>query len=118
MHRGYIKLYRKIENWGWAKDIKTFRLFIQLLLDANRHPTNWRGVEVNTGETVTSVGALASETGLTMKEVRTALNHLKKSGEITVKTTQFYTLISVVNYGFYQGFEHFEQQSGGEEKAN
>ncbi len=111
MHRGYIKLYRKIEDWDWAKDLKTYRLFIYLLLIVNRHPTSWPGGKVDTGETVTSLGSLASSTGLTVNEVRTALKHLKKTGEITVKTTQFYTLISVVNYSFYQGFEQFEQQS-------
>ena len=112
MRQGYIKLYRKIVNWEWAKDIKTFRLFIQLLLDANKDTGLWRGVKTERGELITSLGYLSDATGLTVNEVRTALSHLQKTGEITVQSTKFYTLIHIVNYGIYQGFEQFEQQSG------
>ena len=118
MHQGYIKLYRKICNWEWSTDIKTFRLFIHLLLLVNRNPVSWRGVKVDTGETVTSIASLSSATGLSAKEVRTALEHLKKTGEITVKATKFYTLIRVENYSLYQGFEQFERQTKGNQGAN
>ena len=111
MRQGYIKLYRKIDNWEWAKDVKTFRLFIQLLLDANKDDGSWRGVKTERGEVITSIAALASETGLSVREVRTALSHLQKTGEITENKARFYTSIKVVNYGVYQGFEHFEQKT-------
>ena len=117
MHQGYIKLYRKICNWEWSTDIKTFRLFIHLLLLVNRNPVSWRGVKVDTGETVTSIASLSSATGLSAKEVRTALEHLKKTGEITVKATKFYTLIRVENYSLYQGFEQFEQHTADKEET-
>ena len=65
-----------------------------------------------------SLASLSSDTGLSVREVRTALSHLQKTGEITVKTTKFYTLIKVVNYSFYQGFEHFSQHSGGKHKTD
>ena len=118
MRRGYIKLYRKMTEWEWAKDAKTFRLFIHLLLTVNNNPVGWRGVKIKQGETVTSLASLSSDTGLSVREVRTALAHLQKTGEITVKTTKFYTLIKVVNYGFYQGFEHFSQHSGDKHKTD
>ena len=117
MHQGYIKLYRKICNWEWSTDIKTFRLFIHLLLLVNRNPVSWRGVKVDTGETVTSIASLSSATGLSAREVRTALEHLKKTGEITVKATKFYTLIRVENYSLYQGFEQFEQHTADKEET-
>ena len=51
---------------------------------------------------VSSIDILASETGLTSDEVRTAIKHLISTGELTKQSTNKYTLFSVVNYDLYQ----------------
>ena len=45
---------------------------------------------------------LASETGLTVQRVRTALKRLKSTGEITYESTSKGTLVTLVNYEEYQ----------------
>lgn len=99
---GYIKLHRKITNWEWYKDSNTFRVFIHILLNANRKPDMWHDREIKRGQWVTSRNKLAEQLHLTDNQVRTALHHLQITKEITIETTKTYTLITVENYDFYQ----------------
>lgn len=51
---------------------------------------------------MTSLDKLSDETGLTVQEVKTALKKLISSKCITKKSTNKYTIITVVNYDSYQ----------------
>lgn len=102
MNNGYIKLHRKILDWQWFNDSNTFRLFIYLLLTANIEDKMWQNVKVNRGQLITSREHLAQATSLSVQQVRTSLNKLKSSQEITIKTTNKYTLITIVKYNDYQ----------------
>lgn len=104
MNDTYIKLYRKITDWEWYTDINTKVLFIHILLRASATGRRFRGEEVPIGSFTTSIEILASETGLSARQVRTALDKLKKTGEITVKTTNQFTQILVIKWGDYQSF--------------
>ena len=57
---------------------------------ANHEDQKWEGVTIKRGQRVTSYQHLADETGLTYQKVRTALNNLKSTGEITSKSTNNY----------------------------
>ena len=81
---GHIKIDRKILDWEWYSDINTCRLFIHLLLKANWKDGRFQGTEVPRGSLVTSYNSLAKDTGLSVKNVRTALNHLETTGEVAV----------------------------------
>lgn len=98
----FVKLYRKILGWEWYTDVPTKTLFIHLLIVANRYPTRWRGQEIKTGQKITSLANLAEETGLTLQQTRTALKKLEKNGELSIKSTNKFTLITVENYAEYQ----------------
>jgi len=97
MH-GYIKLHRKILNWEWYSDQNTFCLFLHLLLTA-------KGIPIKAGQLITSLSSLSKATGLSIKSVRTSLNHLKASGEVTDEATNRYRLITVINWALYQSNE-------------
>lgn len=103
--KGFIVLNREILDWEWYGDLKTKVLFLHLLLTANHKEQKWQGKVINKGELITSIAHLSAETGLSQREVRTALNHLKSTGEVTVTTTNRFTLIFVVNWGKYQDFD-------------
>ena len=102
MDGNYIKLSRGLLEWEWYTDINTTRLFIHMLLKANWKDGNFKGTTVSRGSFVSSIGKLAGETGLTEREIRTAISHLKKTGEVTSKTTNKYTVFTVVKYDLYQ----------------
>lgn len=111
---GYIRIYRKMTEWEWYKDYKTLVIFLHLLLLVNWKPGRFMGREVPAGACVTSIRHLAESTGLSVKSVRTALDHLKKTNEIGIETANRFTMIFIKNWGKYQG----EEQSNGKQTAN
>lgn len=102
MDGNYIKLNRSLLEWEWYTDINTSRMFIHMLLKANWKDGNFKGTTVPRGSFVSSIGKLSGETGLTEREVRTAISHLKTTGEVTSKTTNRFTVFTVVKYDMYQ----------------
>ena len=102
MNNGWIKIHRKLLEWEWYDEPNTFRLFIHLLLKANHKPKNYRGVNILEGQVMTGFSLLAEQTGLTVQKVRTALNNLKSTNEITIKSGNKGTVIQIVKYLDYQ----------------
>ena len=76
--KGYITLSRKILDWRWFKKPKTAFLFIYLLLSCNFEDNDFEDIIINRGQCVCTQSRLSAETGLSPKEVRTALDNLKK----------------------------------------
>lgn len=99
---GHIKLHRALTEWGWYKDLPTCKLWLHVLLRANYKACEWQGIEIPRGAFATSYASLSAESGLTVKQVRTALDKLKSTGEITVKTNRHYTIVTVEKYDEYQ----------------
>lgn len=83
-------------------DINTCRLFIHMILKANWKDGSFRGTTVPRGSFVSSISKLAEETNLTNDEVRTAISHLVRTGEITKQSTNKFTLFTVSKYELYQ----------------
>jgi hypothetical protein len=105
MHRGFIKIWRKITEWEWYSDAFTFRLFTHLLIKANYKDGRYMGHDILRGQLVSGITSLAENTGLTSQNVRTALDHLKNSNEITIKSTNRFSIITLCNYDKYQNQE-------------
>lgn len=103
METGYIKLHRKILDWEWYDDSNTFRLFIYFLLKANHTNKLWRGIEIKKGSFITSIDTMSKDLGISVMSVRTAINKLLLTNEITKSSTSKYTIITVNNYNEYQG---------------
>ncbi|MDE5717816.1 MAG: hypothetical protein K2I53_09430 [Lachnospiraceae bacterium] len=102
---GFIKIHRKILEWGWYTDVNTKVLFIHMLLKANWKEGNFKGTKVPRGSFVSSLDKLSEETLLTKREIRTAISHLKTTGEVTVKATNKFSVFTVENYNLYQSFD-------------
>lgn len=102
MNGNYIKIYRSLLDWEWYTDINTCRLFIHMLLKANWKDGKFKGEEIKRGSFVSSIRTLSAETGLTEREVRTAIMHLKSTQEVTCKSHSKYSVFTVVNYDLFQ----------------
>lgn len=111
MCNGWIKLHRKILDWEWFTSPSTLQLFIYLLLRANKEDKKWRGILIKRGQLVTSVATISEETKLSTQQVRTSLNRLKSTNEITSKSTNRFTLVTICKYESYQLYEEVEQQT-------
>lgn len=100
--KGFIALQRSILEWEWYNDIPTKTLFIHILLKANFKDKNWQGHLVKRGELITGRKQLSQETGLSEQQTKTALKKLQSTNEITIKATNRFSIITLVNYGLYQ----------------
>lgn len=109
---GYIKLHRKIVEWEWYDDPTVMRTFLHLLLKANHKPKEWRGHMVEAGHLITSYAHLSQETGLSKQQIRTALDKLENTREITRTSTNKYTTINVLNWRLYQEEEETSNTQG------
>lgn len=103
MDEGYIKLFRSMTDWEWYKDSNTKAVFLHLLLNANWEDSRYRGYEVPRGSVVTGLHSLSESLGISIKSVRTALKHLKATGEVTIKTTNRFSIVSIANWEKFQG---------------
>lgn len=102
MNGKWIKIFTKFLNWEWYKDQNTKALFIHCLLNANWKDGRFEGHDIPRGSFVTGRKKLSQELGLTEQEVRTALKHLISTNELTIKKTNKFSIISIVNFEKYQ----------------
>jgi len=102
MNTGWILVYRKLLEWEWYNDPNTLRVFLHLLLKANHKAKKWQGTLIQTGQLITGRLKLVEELKLSERQIRTALEHLKSTNEITIKTTSQYSIITINNWNQYQ----------------
>lgn len=95
---GYVKLPRTMLEWGWLDDGNTVRVYLVLLLSANWKDTEWHGIKLKRGQLITSYPKLAEKCSLSVQEIRTVFKRLKSTGDITVKTTSKFSIVTVNNY--------------------
>jgi hypothetical protein len=121
MTEGWISISRKLTEWEWYSDANVTRLFLHLLLVANFTEGKWCGQTINRGQAIASREKIASQTGLSIKQIRTAENKLISSGSLAVEGANRFTRYTIVKYEEYQkhGTETAnEWQSKGKPRAN
>lgn len=102
MSERWIKLHQKFVDWEWYKDTNTKVVFIHCLLKANWRDGKYQGIDVPRGSFITGRKKLAKELNLTEQQIRTTLEHLKSTNEITIKSTKQFSIITIKNYETYQ----------------
>ena len=107
---GFIVINRKILKWGWYDDQNTKLLFLHLLLKANWQDKEWHGMTIKRGQLVTGRKQLSKELKLTEQQVRTSLEKLISTSEVTKITTNKYTVITINNYDKYQNYNQENSQ--------
>lgn len=98
----YIKIHRKILKWEWYTDANTYRLFTHLLYKANFKGNRWMGNDILPGQLVMGRKELARELKLSEQEIRTSLGKLKSTNEITIKSTNKYSIVTICKWEDYQ----------------
>lgn len=122
MNRGYIKLYRKSLDAGWLKNHKLWAFWSYCLLKATHKEfdaiVGLQVIHLLPGQFVFGRKRASEETGLTEREIRTILAFLRKSGNLTIKTTNKYSVITIVNWSTYQNSETANDQQNDQQVAN
>lgn len=114
---GWVKIHRDILKWEWYQDIPTKVLFIHIIITANHSRQNWRGKTIERGQKWTSLNSLANETGLSMKQVRTAMMKLEKTGELASERASEGTMLTICKYDDYQAVVPSEGQADRQTKG-
>ena len=99
---GWIKLHRSLLEWEWYDDVNVMRLFLHCILKANHKDKKHKGTLVLRGSFLTGFDVLSKETGLSVRQVRTALTKLESTSEVTRTATSKGQAVTVVNYNKYQ----------------
>ena len=99
---GFVKIHRKLLQWGWYQDNVVKGVFIHLLLTAAFRDTTWRNIEIKRGQVVTSYKNLSNDLGFSVQQIRTAISKLISTGEITRTSTNRNIILTVENWEDYQ----------------
>lgn len=106
MNRGYVKLWRKVDESGLLQNPVVLQLFCYVILKASHKKTkilvNNNVVELEPGQLIFGRKRAAEDLNQSEQSIRTALETLKKMKIVTCKATNKYTLISVDNWALYQ----------------
>ena len=102
LDKGYIKLWRSMLSWEWYDDPPTKDVYLHLILTASISPSIWHGIEIPRGSLVSSYRKIAEQTGLTIRQARTAVNHLELTGEVTRSAYPKFTVFTLNNYDKFQ----------------
>lgn len=108
---GYIKLYRKILDWEWFDNSYMVHLYLDLILNANIQDKRWHGEVIKRGQLMTSISRLHDETNIPVSTIRRCLKKLENTGEITIETTNKFSLVTICHYDCYQVNEQASEQT-------
>lgn len=107
MNRGYIKLWRKSLDAGWIRNHKLWAFWSYCLLKASYKEydaiVGLQIVHLLPGQFIFGRKRASMETGLTEREIRTIVEFLRKAGNLTIKTTNRFSIITIINWPTYQG---------------
>lgn len=103
---GYAQVPRSLLESDWSNEPETFLVLLRLIIMANFKETDWRGIHLMPGEIITSLESLSSQSGLSVRKIRTSLNRLKTTGYLTCEATNRYTRIFLTDKAFFQGYSN------------
>lgn len=115
---GWVKLQREFCDWRYYKDTNVKIVFLHLLINCAFSETGAYGYVLSRGQYLTTVKRLSDELNISQQNVRTALKKLQKSETITLKSTNKFTIITLVNYNAYQDYNLDEQQTTNKQLTN
>ena len=113
----FIKLDRGITEWEWFTDGNMLKMWVYLLTNANYEDGQYKGYPVRRGQVVVGRKKLAERLGMSEQQVRRCLENLKTTNEITIQTTNKFSLITIVKYAFYQGDGNNNNQQANQQQT-
>ena len=109
----YVKLPKYIAKRPWYSKPNSLMLYIHLLLNKSYlDRTLINNIPLLKNQLLTSSNSLEKALELTKTQIRTALNHLKIAGDIKIKGTTKYSIITLLFE------ESFDEKSQYKEKEN
>lgn len=112
----WIKLWRKSLDSGIMQKPEVWTFWCWCLLKAShkKHSmlVGFQQVSLEPGQLVFGRKAAAQELNLTERKIRTCLKLLEKVGNLTIKATNKFSIVTIVNWHAYQSEENQNDQQG------
>jgi hypothetical protein len=102
----FIKLWGSIKDWEWADDLEMVGFWVHLLMEANWQDKQWRGITVKRGQLIFGRREWAKKLNVSEQRLRTIIARLKSTSEITIQSTNKYSILTIVKYEKYQSQEN------------
>ena len=106
MHRGFVLLWRKVEDSGWIRNHKLWAFWSWCLIKASYNKRKVlfgrQKIDLEPGQFIMGRRSASQETGLSEQEVRATSRFLENHENITIKTTNKFSIVSIVNWDSYQ----------------
>lgn len=103
---GWVKIHRKIMKSGVWGNPNYLMVWVWCLMRANVRdvvvPFNGVDIKLKRGEFITGRKKATQEMPISERNYRTALTYLENTQRVTIKTTNRFSIITVVKYGDYQ----------------
>lgn len=118
MDNGWIRLHKRFLQWEWLDKPEMVQLFLYLLLKANFAEAEWHGVKLSRGQLITSASSIERDLRLSPRTIRTCLNRLKSTKEVTIETTNRFSIITILKYEDYQSEQNEDGKQNGKQVDN
>lgn len=122
MHRGYVKLWRKSLESGLLQNAEAWQLMTWCLLKATHKPhkqlVGSSIIELQKGQLIFGRKKAAEELKTTERKIRTCLKLLENFGFLTIKATNKYSVITLINWDVYQASDQQNDQQGDQETTS
>lgn len=113
MNRGYVKVWRKIQDNGILRNHKYCAFFLWALTKASHRQINiivgCQPITLEPGQFIFGRRIAAEELGMSEQEIRTCIEIAKKADFLTIKSTNKFSIITVINWHLYQGAREGDQ---------
>lgn len=110
MQHGYVKLWRRSIEGGWLSNHKLWAFWCWCLMKATHKEfdfvVGYTQVHLMPGEFVFGLRKAAKELKISIQSIRTLLNFLKTSQNLTIKSTHLFSIITIINWDTYQSQEN------------
>lgn len=115
MRRGFIKLYRKIDDHPFYKEKRVFSKYeawldilkdVQHKAEETEHVIGMNVIKCSQGQSIKSLRTWGDKWGWTAKKVSRFFNLLEKMNQIRQENVTVTTRITVLNYLKYNGLPH------------
>jgi len=127
VQKGAFQVSREIfENEIWT-DVVKFRIFFYILGNAvfSKEGVMQAGIRIERGQYLRSLRNLQDDLSyregrgnavkkIPLETLRRRIKSLEKEGRITIKSTEYGTLFTVVNYALYQSLDNYKKESMGQ----
>jgi len=122
MNEGYIKTWRKCLDSGMLKNKNLWAFWSWCLLKASykkrKKTIGYQEIILEPGQFVFSRKMASAELCMTDREIRTCMASLENSEKVTIKSTNKFSIITIINWGIYQSNENENDQQNDQRPTN